>query len=31
VTPFTSKFDALLAGKTQFTPLEQEGYFWKVM
>ncbi len=26
VTPFTSKFDAVLAGKAQFTPQEQAGY-----
>jgi cytochrome c peroxidase len=26
VTPFTSKFDAVLAGKVQFTPDEQAGY-----
>jgi cytochrome c peroxidase len=26
VTTFTSKFDAVLAGKTQFTAQEQEGY-----
>jgi cytochrome c peroxidase len=26
VTAFTSKFDAVLAGKGQFTPLEQVGY-----
>jgi cytochrome c peroxidase len=26
VTPFTSKFDAVLAGKAQFTPPEQAGY-----
>jgi len=26
VTTFTSKFDAVLAGKTQFTPQEQLGY-----
>src|SRR5690349_7072305 len=26
VTPFTSKFDAVLAGKAQFTKLEQAGY-----
>jgi cytochrome c peroxidase len=26
VTPFTSKFDAVLAGKAQFTPQEQVGY-----
>src|SRR5438132_3259618 len=26
VTAFTSKFDAVLAGKAQFTPLEQAGY-----
>lgn len=26
VTPFTSKFDAVLAGKAQLTPQEQEGY-----
>ena len=26
VTPFTSKFDAVLAGKAQFTPREQAGY-----
>jgi cytochrome c peroxidase len=26
VTPFTSKFDAVLAGKAQFTPDEQAGY-----
>ena len=26
VTPFTSKFDAVLAGKAQFTPQEQTGY-----
>jgi cytochrome c peroxidase len=26
VTPFTSKFDAVMAGKTQFTPDEQAGY-----
>src|SRR5271167_2956288 len=26
VTPFTSKFDAVLAGKTQFTTQEQAGY-----
>jgi cytochrome c peroxidase len=26
VTPFTSKFDAVQAGKTQFTPQEQAGY-----
>jgi cytochrome c peroxidase len=26
VTPFTSKFDAVLSGKTQFTPQEQAGY-----
>jgi cytochrome c peroxidase len=25
VTPFTSKYDAVLAGKAQFTPLEQQG------
>jgi cytochrome c peroxidase len=26
VTPFASKFDAVMAGKTQFTPDEQAGY-----
>jgi cytochrome c peroxidase len=26
VTPFTSKFDAVMAGKAQFTPDEQAGY-----
>jgi cytochrome c peroxidase len=26
VTPFTSKFDAVLAGKAQFTSQEQAGY-----
>src|ERR1700756_6041193 len=26
VTPFTSKYDAMLAGKAQFTPQEQAGY-----
>jgi cytochrome c peroxidase len=26
VTPFTSKFDAVLAGKAQFTAQEQAGY-----
>ena len=26
VTAFTSKYDAVLAGKTQFTPQEQQGY-----
>jgi len=26
VSPFTSKFDAVLAGKAQFTPQEQAGY-----
>jgi len=26
VTPFTSKFDAVLAGKAQFTPQENAGY-----
>jgi cytochrome c peroxidase len=26
VTPFTSKYDAVLAGKAQFTPQEQAGY-----
>src|SRR4030088_1431060 len=26
VTPFTSKFDAVLAGKAQFTTQEQAGY-----
>ena len=26
VTTFTSKYDAVLAGKAQFTPQEQEGY-----
>jgi cytochrome c peroxidase len=26
VTAFTSKYDAVLAGKVQFTPLEQQGY-----
>jgi cytochrome c peroxidase len=26
ITPFTSKFDAVLAGKAQFTPDEQAGY-----
>ena len=26
VTPFTSKFDAVLAGKAKFTPQEQAGY-----
>jgi cytochrome c peroxidase len=26
VTPFTSKFDAVLAGKAKFTPQEQSGY-----
>jgi cytochrome c peroxidase len=26
VTPFTSKFDAVMAGKAQFTPQEQAGY-----
>ena len=26
VTPFTSKFDAVMAGKVQFTPDEQAGY-----
>jgi len=26
VTPFTSKYDAMLAGKAQFTPQEQQGY-----
>jgi cytochrome c peroxidase len=26
VTPFTSKFDAVLAGKAQFTPQGQAGY-----
>jgi cytochrome c peroxidase len=26
VTAFTSKYDAVLAGKAQFTPREQEGY-----
>jgi cytochrome c peroxidase len=26
VTPFTSKYDAVLAGKAQFTPQEQQGY-----
>jgi cytochrome c peroxidase len=26
VTPFTSKYDAVLAGKTKFTPQEQQGY-----
>jgi cytochrome c peroxidase len=26
VTTFTSKFDAVLAGKAQFTPQEQTGY-----
>ncbi len=26
VTTFTSKFDAVLAGKAQFTPQEQQGY-----
>jgi cytochrome c peroxidase len=26
VTPLTSKFDAVLAGKAQFTPQEQSGY-----
>jgi len=24
--PFTSKFDAVMAGKAQFTPQEQAGY-----
>jgi cytochrome c peroxidase len=26
VTPFTSKYDAVLAGKAQFTPQERQGY-----
>jgi cytochrome c peroxidase len=26
VTPFSSKYDAVLAGKAQFTPQEQQGY-----
>jgi cytochrome c peroxidase len=26
VTPFTSKFDAVMGGKAQFTPDEQAGY-----
>jgi cytochrome c peroxidase len=26
VTSFTSKFDAVLAKKVQFTPQEQQGY-----
>jgi cytochrome c peroxidase len=26
VTPLTSKFDAVMAGKAQFTPQEQAGY-----
>jgi cytochrome c peroxidase len=26
ITPFTSKFDAVMAGKAQFTPDEQAGY-----
>jgi cytochrome c peroxidase len=26
VSPFSSKFDAVIAGKAQFTPIEQEGY-----
>jgi cytochrome c peroxidase len=26
VSPFSSKFDAVVAGKAQFTPVEQQGY-----